>query len=352
MLSMTTYGMQSICYRIAERFHTYYVCRLLASLGLGSAVPLALMLRSSSAKGGEEGLYYAAFNSPLDRYAAAPSSWTVPALSSFTAFVFLHPVAASGGGIDPATAAAFAALYTVGAAAVWAASAPVVYWTLLWVRVVQRVGERMAASAPWAEKDHSPLDCPPSCRELVTKPMKHICGDLTQDHPKYCTVPHCACSNIVPCLRNPRCMMSRRTGAAIIWGLGPKQRAIEDVGSHQLKEHRSAGCFWGGVSLNSLPSGDIPPGELRCTCYSPLTHTFAPHIYVPRVENSGRRFFVACLSDGTVVGATALRMERPPPPPAEGDAAVPAVAAGKMPTGFKDLEEGQGELLRMTISSK
>lgn len=87
---------------------------------------------------------------------------------------------------------------------------------------------------------------------------------------------------------------------------------------------------------------------------SPPSRTPLAPIYAPRVENNGRSFWVACLSDGTVVGATALRMERPPPPPlAEGAGeATPAAAAGKGPSGFRDLEEGQGELLRMTVSSR
>ena len=63
------------------------------------------------------------------------------------------------------------------------------------------------------------------------------------------------------------------------------------------------------------------------------------------MEAKGRAFWVACLSDGTVVGATGLRMERPEP-------ASEGAEQASSSKGFRNLEEGQSELLRMTVSDK
>jgi hypothetical protein len=78
------------------------------------------------------------------------------------------------------------------------------------------------------------------------------------------------------------------------------------------------------------------------------------------VETPGRRFWVATLSDGTVVGATALRMERPQPvsdessdaPAGDKDKRESMEKKNGSSSSFKVLEEGQAELLRMTVSSK
>jgi hypothetical protein len=78
-----------------------------------------------------------------------------------------------------------------------------------------------------------------------------------------------------------------------------------------------------------------------------------------RVDTPGRKFWVATLSDGTVVGATALRTERPEPStePASSSKGSDGKEEGKdkkkaSTNSFRPLEEGQGELLRMTVSSK
>ena len=69
-----------------------------------------------------------------------------------------------------------------------------------------------------------------------------------------------------------------------------------------------------------------------------------------RVEAEGRAFWVACLSDGTVVGATGLRMERPERDTGQDSSA--AEGSKGPPSGFRDLEEGHSELMRMTVSAK
>ena len=69
-----------------------------------------------------------------------------------------------------------------------------------------------------------------------------------------------------------------------------------------------------------------------------------------RVEAEGRAFWVACLSDGTVVGATGLRMERPERESGQDSSA--AEGSKGPPSGFRDLEEGHSELMRMTVSAK
>ena len=78
-----------------------------------------------------------------------------------------------------------------------------------------------------------------------------------------------------------------------------------------------------------------------------------------RVDTPGRKFWVATLSDGTVVGATALRTERPDPTAesvssSQGSDGKEGGKEKKMSgtNSFRPLEEGQGELLRMTVSSK